>query len=55
MTTTFFEMKFGITEFHYLEMLSILDYLEIYKPHIDGIQTRTQSVDNRMGVFMSVL
>ena len=57
LTTTFLEMKFGITEFqrYYLETLGLIDYLEIYKPRIDGIQTRTGSVDNRMGVFTSVL
>jgi hypothetical protein len=49
-------MKFGITEFqrYYLETLGLIDYLEIYKPRIDGIQTRTGSVDNHMGVFTSV-
>ena len=54
--TTFLEMKFGITEFqwYYLETLGLIDYLEIYKPRIDGIQTHTGSVDNCMGVFTSV-
>ena len=57
LTTTFLEMKFGTTEFqwYYLEMLSILDYLDIYKPCIDVIETHTQLVDNRIGVFTSVL
>ena len=56
LTTTFLEMKFGVTEFqrYYLETLGLIDYLEIYKPHIDGSQTCTGSVDNCIGVFTSV-
>ena len=55
--TSFLEMKFGVTEFqqYYLETLGIFDYLEIYKPHMDGIKTHTGSVDNHMGIFTSVL
>jgi hypothetical protein len=56
LTTTFLEMKFGITEFqwYYLETVGLHDYLEIYKPRIDGSQTCTHLVDNWMGVFTSV-
>ena len=55
LTTSFLEMKFGVTEFqrYYLETLGVFDYLEIYKPRMDGIQTHTGSVDNRMGIFTS--
>jgi len=50
-------MNFGITEFqrYYLETLGLLDYLEVYKPRIDGVATRdsTAGADNRIGAFTS--
>ena len=55
--SSFREMNFGVTEFqrYYLEMLGILDYLEVYKPRIDGAAARasTASADNRIGIFTS--
>jgi len=55
--SSFQEMKFGVTEFqrYYLETLGLLDYLEVYKPRMDGaaIRASSVSVDNRIGVFAS--
>jgi hypothetical protein len=53
MSTTFLEMKFGVTEFqrYYLETAGLLDYLVVYKPRMDGVATRSSAVDNRIGVF----
>ena len=55
--SSFKEMKFGVTEFqrYYLETLGLLDYLEVYKPRMDGAATRASigSADNRVGVFTS--
>ena len=55
--SSFLEMKFGVTEFqrYYLETLGLLDYLEVYKPRIDGASTRPSTVgaDNRIGAFTS--
>ncbi|KAK2463505.1 hypothetical protein APHAL10511_004256, partial [Amanita phalloides] len=39
---------------YYLEVLALLDYLEVYKPCIDGIQPPAESVDNCMGIFTSI-
>lgn len=55
--SSFQEMNFGVTEFqrYYLETLGLLDYLEVYKPRIDGAATRdsTAGADNRIGAFTS--
>ena len=55
LSTTFLEMKFGVTEFqrYYLETLGFLDYLGVYIPRIDGVATRPSTADNRIGVFTS--
>ena len=36
--TTFTELRVGVTEFqrYYLEIYGCLDYIEIYKPRMDG-------------------
>ena len=51
--TTFTEMRVGVCEFqhHYLELHAILDYLEIYKPRMDGAKPPAESVENRVGAF----
>ena len=55
--SSFQEMNFGVTEFqrYYLETLGLLDYLEVYKPRMDGAATRasTTVADNRIGVLTS--
>jgi hypothetical protein len=54
--TTFTEMRIGVTEFqrYYLEICGCLDYLEIYKPRIDGSRPAAESVVNCMGAFTNV-
>ena len=49
-------MCFKITEFQclYLEIHGLLDYLEIYKPHMDGHQPPATTVANCIGVFTNV-
>jgi len=51
--TTFTQMVFGVTEFQhcYLELLGLLDYLEIYKPRMDGILPAATTVANCFGAF----
>jgi hypothetical protein len=46
-------MKFGVTEFqrYFLEVRGALDYLEEYKPRMDGIQPRRSAVANCIGAF----
>src|SRR6202044_2405146 len=46
-------MWFKITEFQrlYLELYALLDYLEIYKPRIDGNQPPATTVANCIGAF----
>ena len=50
---TFTQMVFCVTKFQhcYLELLGILDYLEIYKPHMDGVLPAATTVTNCFGAF----
>jgi hypothetical protein len=54
--TTFLEMRIGVTEFqrYYLEIYGCLDYLEIYKPRMDGEKPKAQSVVNCIGAISSI-
>ena len=54
--TTFTEMRVGVTEFqrYYLEIYGCLDYLEIYKPRMDGERPPAESVVNCMGAITSI-
>ena len=49
-------MWFKITEFQhlYLEILALLDYLEIYKPRMDGHQPSATIVANCIGAFTNI-
>jgi hypothetical protein len=54
--TTFDEMIIGVTEFqrYYLELYGCLDYLEIYKPRMDGARPPAESVMNCMGAITNI-
>jgi len=54
--TTFTEMRVGVTEFqrYYLEVYGCLDYIEIYKPRMDGARPPAESVVNCMGAFTNI-
>jgi hypothetical protein len=54
--TTFAEMRIGVSEFqrYYLEIYGCLDYLEIYKPRMDGARPPAESVVNCMGVITNI-
>ena len=54
--TTYSEMRFGVTEFqrYYLEVCGCLDYLEIYKPRMDGQKPPAETVANCIGAFTNV-
>ena len=54
--TTYSEMRFGVTEFqrYYLEVLGVLDYLEIYKPRMDGEKPPAEMVANCVGAFTNI-
>jgi hypothetical protein len=54
--TTFTEMRVGVTEFqrYYLEIYGCLDYLEIYKPRMDGERPPAESVVNCMGAITHI-
>jgi hypothetical protein len=54
--TTFTEMRIGIAEFQrcYLEICGCLDYIEIYKPRMDGARPRAQSVVNCIGAITHI-
>ena len=54
--TTFTEMRIGVTEFqrYYLEIYGCLDYLEIYKPRMDGSRPPAESVVNCMGAITNI-
>src|SRR5712664_512045 len=54
--TTFTEMRIGVTEFqrYYLEIYGCLDYLEIYKPRMDGTRPAAESVANCMGSITNI-
>jgi len=49
-------MWFKITEFQrlYLEIHALLDYLEIYKPRMDGHQPPATTVANCIGAFTNI-
>ena len=55
--TTFTEMRVGISKFqrYYLEVYSCLDYLKIYKPHMEGVRPPAESVMNCMGTITNIL
>jgi hypothetical protein len=54
--TTFTEMSVGVCEFqrYYLELYGMLDYMEIYKPRMDGARPPAKSVENRMGAITNI-
>jgi hypothetical protein len=54
--TTFSEMRFGVTEFqrYYLEVRGCLDYLEIYKPRMDGLKPAAETVANCVGASTNI-
>jgi hypothetical protein len=54
--TTFTEMRIGVTEFQrcYLEIYGCLDYLEIYKPRMDGARPAAESVMNCVGAITNI-
>lgn len=55
MDTTIQEMRFGITEFqrYYLELYGLMEWLEIYRPRMLGIQPRATTVADCMGAYVS--
>jgi hypothetical protein len=56
LTTTFTEMRFGLTEFqcYFLEVHGCLDYLMLYKPRMDGQKPASTTVVNCIGIFTNV-
>ena len=54
--TTFAEMRIGVTEFqrYYLELYGCLDYLEIYKPRMEGARPPAESVMNCIGAITNI-
>jgi hypothetical protein len=54
--TTFTEMRVGVTEFqrYYLEIYGCLDYIEIYKPRMDGEKPPAECVMNCMGAITNI-
>jgi hypothetical protein len=52
----FGQMRFTVTEFqrYYLEVYALLDYLQIYKPRMDGEQVAATAVANCIGAFTNV-
>ena len=51
--TTFFKITFGVTEFQrcFLEVLSLINFLEIYEPHIQGQAPCATSAADCHGTF----
>jgi hypothetical protein len=51
--TTYSQMRFGLAEFqrYYLEVLGFLDYMEIYKPRMDGTKPPAETVAKCVGAF----
>ena len=49
-------MRSNVTEFQclYLELYALLDYLEIYKPCMDGHQPPATTVTNCIGAFTNM-
>lgn len=54
--TTFTEMRIGVAEFqrYYLEIYGCLDYLEIYKPRMEGTRPAAESVMNCVGAITNL-
>ena len=54
--TTYSEMRFGVIEFqrYYLEACGCLDYLELYRPRMDGEKPPAETVANCVGAFTNV-
>ena len=54
--TPFTEMRVGVTEFqrYYLELHGCLDYLETYRPRMEGIKPPAESVVNCMGAITNI-
>jgi hypothetical protein len=54
--SAFGQMKFSVTEFqrYYLEIYALLDYLQIYKPRMDGAEVPATAVANCIGVFTHI-
>ena len=54
--TTFIEMRVGVAQFqrYYLEIYGCLDYIEIYKPCMDGARPAAESVVNCMGAISNI-
>ena len=52
---TFTEMRIGITEFqqYYLEICGCLDYLELYKPCMDGSKPAAETIANCIGLSLT--
>ena len=55
--SAFGQMRFGVTEFqhYYLEIYALLDYLQIYKPRMDGGQPAATVVAKCIGVFTNIV
>lgn len=54
--TTFTEMRIGVTEFqrYYLEICGCLDYLELYKPRMEGLKPAPETVANCVGAITNI-
>ena len=54
--TMFTEMRIGVSNFqhYYLEIYGSLDYIENYKPCIEGARPPAESVANCMGAIMNI-
>jgi hypothetical protein len=54
--TMFTEMRFGLTQFqhYFLKAYGCLDYLTLYKPHMDGQKPAAITVANCIGVFTNI-
>jgi hypothetical protein len=54
--TMFTEMRIGISEFqrYYLEIYGCLDYLEIYKPRMEGLKPPAEFVANCIGAVTNI-
>ena len=54
--TTFTEMRIGVTKFqrYYLEIYGCLDYLEIYKPRMDGERPSAECVMNCISAITNI-
>ena len=54
--TTLTEMRVSISEFqhYYLEVYGCLDYLEIYKPRMEGVRPPAESIVNCMGAITNI-